>query len=242
MTKSEKMVSRQRDAIESQIVEVERRLGYEFTDRSLLKRALTHSSYANEQKYGILSNERLEFLGDRVVGLVIASVLYERYHDAEEGELARRHAAIVRRDALAGVAKAISLDDALLLSRGEEEGGGRTNPTLLADALEAVIAALYLDGGFERASLVTQKLCRPLLDITSAAPDAKTRLQEWAQGHGLPSPRYLEIARQGPAHAPYFTIEVVVGDLKPVCGEGRSKRAAEQAAAEAALEAILMAQ
>ncbi len=177
--------------------------------------------------------ERLEFLGDRVLGLVVADMLLPRFPAEAEGLIALRHAAVVRREALAEVAQSIGLGEMLQIAKGEEEAGERENPSLLADACEAVIAALYLDGGLAAARAMIERYWLPLIEADRLPPrDAKTSLQEWAQGHGLPLPRYLEVDRSGPAHEPHFTVEVTVQGYDSVRGEGRSKRLAEQAAAK----------
>jgi ribonuclease-3 len=212
-------------------------LGYRFRDPRLLGQALTHASVAGADAG--LSNERLEFLGDRVLGLLVARILYQRFPAEPEGALARRHAALVRRETLAGVAEAIRLGELVRMSRGEEDAGGRGNPGLLADACEALLAALFLDGGLEAAEAFVELMWRPLLGEDAAPPeDAKTALQEWAQARGLPLPRYRELARAGPSHAPVFSVSVEVDGLTPSVATGSSKRAAEKAAARQLLDRI----
>jgi len=212
------------------------RLGYAFKSDPLLIQAVTHSSFQGEANSRRICNERLEFLGDRVLGLVISHLLFRRFPGEEVGALARRHAAAVRREALVEIADRIVLADCLRLSRGEEEAGGRRNPGLLADAAEALIAAIYLDGGFEPAREVVERLWRELIERDVSPPkDAKTLLQEWAQGRGLPLPAYRETERSGPPHAPLFRVEVTVEGLAPADAIGPSKRAAERAAAESLL-------
>jgi ribonuclease-3 len=221
------------------LAELMQRLGYNFRRPEWLEQALTHSSLSVVRHKRNQSNERLEFLGDRVLGLVVAEMLFARFPDEAEGDLAYRHAGLARRDALAQVARTIDLGAFLRLSRGEEEGGGRDNPGLLADCCEAVIAALYLDGGLDAASAFIRAHWAALVEERRAPPkDDKTRLQEWAQGGGRPLPVYREIGREGPGHAPVFTIEVVVAGCEPGRGEGPSKRAAEQAAARVLLERL----
>ncbi|HOT82989.1 MAG TPA: ribonuclease III [Candidatus Defluviicoccus seviourii] len=205
---------------------------YCFGNRALLGQALVHASYRGSAD----SNERLEFLGDRVLGLAIAHLLHERYPTEAVGSVARRHAALVRREALSEVARRIGLPKLLRMSRGEEETGGRDNPGLLADACEALIAAIYLDGGLDAALLFVRRQWQSMIEGHVTAPkDAKTALQEWVQGRGLPPPVYREVGRDGPAHGPTFVVEVVVPNIPPVRGSGASKRVAEQAAAERAL-------
>lgn len=208
------------------------RLGHDFAQSELLARALTHPSAAQRQGDIDDSYERLEFLGDRVLGLIVADLLMARFPGEPEGALALRHTELVRRETLAEVAVEIGLDDYLRLAKGEEAAGERHNPALLANACEAVIGALYLDGGLEVAWSFVERLWGARLVAEAQPPqDAKTALQEWAQARALGLPKYREVGREGPAHEPHFTIEVVVGGQQPACGEGRSKRLAEQAAA-----------
>ncbi len=214
---------------------LEHALGHRFARPGLLGLALTHSSAPSDGR----SNQRLEFLGDRVLGLVIAQALYERFPDEDEGALAPRLAALVRRDALVRVARDIGLGGHVLMAKGEEEAGGRGNPGILADACEAVIAALYLDGGMETARRFILGHWLPLMEEDSVPPkDSKTELQEWAQGRALTLPDYTETAREGPAHAPLFSVRVSLEGYDPAAATGPSKRAAEQAAATALLKRI----
>jgi len=207
------------------------RLGHEFSDETLLRRALTHPSVATTRPRD--HYERLEFLGDRVLGLVVAELLWHRYPAEAEGPMARRHADAVCRDALAEVALKIGLDGDIQLARGEEVAGERANPAILADVCEAVLAALYLDGGLAAVERFIAREWLPLIEAKHLPPrDPKTGLQEWAQGRGLPLPRYRELGREGPAHEPRFTIEVTVQGFGPESATGGSKRAAERAAAE----------
>jgi len=213
------------------IAALERAIGYTFEDRKLLTEALTHSS-ANEA----VSNERFEFLGDRVLGLVIAQALVARYPDESEGTLAPRLNGLVRRETLAEVAEAVDLGAHLKMARSESRSGGRRKQGMLADAMEAVIAAVFLDNGFAEARDVVLKAWRPHLDAQDAAPiDAKTALQEWAQGRGLPLPTYTTLSREGPDHKPVFRIEVTLSTGESAEGSDSSKRAAQQAAAETLL-------
>lgn len=214
------------------------RLGHRFERPRLLRQALTHASGLKRGRHGD-SYERLEFLGDRVLSLVIAELLFDRFPDEREGEIARRHAALVRGETLAEVAAEVDLGASVLMSRGEAEAGGRENPAILADVCEAVIAALYLDGGLDCAGGFIARHWRPLIDAAGEPPtDAKTTLQEWAQARSLPLPGYREIGREGPDHDPLFTIEVSVDGHAPVRATGASKRAAEQAAAAGLLRAL----
>lgn len=212
--------------------ELEERIGHRFADPSLLHQALTHSSAADTNKAEVVSYERLEFLGDRVLGLVVADLLLERFPKEPEGALARRHAFLVSREALAEVAREIDLGEFLLVSKGEAETGGRNNPAMLADVCEALIGALYRDAGLDRARAFVAPRWEPLIQQDRKPPqDSKTALQEWAQGRGLPLPTYREIERSGPAHEPRFTVAVDVQGYGEARGEGRSKRLAEQDAA-----------
>ncbi|KZD03227.1 ribonuclease III [Oceanibaculum pacificum] len=212
------------------------RLGHSFKRRALLVEALTHLSATERRSRAY---ERLEFLGDRVLGLIVAEALLERFPAEREGDIAKRHVGLVRREALAEVARRIALGDYLILSRGEVEAGGRDNEALQADAMEAVIAALYLDGGLAAAQRFVMREWHDLMEAPAKPPqDAKTALQEWAQGRGLKLPAYAELSREGPPHQPVFTVEVRLEGGKTASGAGTSKRAAEQAAASALLAAI----
>lgn len=222
------------------IDELCRRLGHQFVQTDLLTQALTHPSVAQGRApRRITPYERLEFLGDRVLGLVVADMLFHHFPDEAEGALARRHAALVRRETLAIVAEQIDLPSCLVLARGEEDAGGRANPALLADACEALIGALYADAGFDVSARFVRQLWVPLMQAVLAPPkDAKTALQEWAQGRGKPLPIYTVVGKDGPPHDPTFVVSVNVEGLDPVCGTGTSKRVAEQAAATALLEKV----
>lgn len=218
--------------------ELEKALGHRFKDQQLIEVALTHASMRGG-KTERADNERLEFIGDRVLGLVIAQVLIERFPSANEGELARRFNRLVRGEACARVARALGIGSHLILSESEAGSGGRAKGTILADAMEAILGAVFLDGGFEAARAVVRNLWTSQYDdqhSTSAGPDAKSALQEWAQGKGLALPEYVEVSRKGPDHAPRFTSEVRISGCAPARGEGSSKRAAEQAAARTLLE------
>lgn len=211
-------------------------LGHPFSRPGLAAEALTHSSAIQGPEALPASNERLEFLGDRVLGLVVANLLFDRFANESEGHLARRHAELVRKETLARVAADIGLGPLIQFSRGEEDAGGRDNPAILADACEAVIAALYLDGGLDAAAAFIRRHWTALIEEDRTPPkDAKTALQEWVQGRGLDLPVYREVGRDGPPHAPIFRIEVMVQGGKAEVAEGASKRAAEQGAAGALL-------
>jgi ribonuclease-3 len=215
---------------------LKKRLGHEFADPELLRRALRHSSAAQSAQGSGPDNERLEFLGDRVLGLVIADMLLKAFPGEEEGKLARRFNALVRRETCAAVAREIDLGAVLVLGKAEVQSGGQKKETILADACEAVLAALYLDGGLAAASRFIHRLWGPRLqDMTAPPRDPKTLLQEWAQGRGLPHPQYRIIGRSGPDHAPDFEVEVNVRGFAPTTGQGASKRRAEQNAARSML-------
>lgn len=212
------------------------RLGHTFRDPALLRCALTHASATRGAGRTPVSFERLEFLGDRVLGLIIARLLFQHFPQEPEGDLARRLAALVRKETLADVAGELSLGRFIDFGPGEQDGGGAEVPSVLADACEAVIGALYLDGGLTAAERFVVPYWTPYLEAEHTPPqDAKTALQEWAQGRALPLPTYHEVAREGPSHEPLFTVEVRVEGQSPVTAQGRSKRTAEQAAAESLL-------
>jgi ribonuclease-3 len=217
------------------IDELEVILGHTFNDSRLLDEALTHPSL-NVGNTGGIDYQRLEFVGDRVLGLVIAEELWRRDSAANEGDLAVRLNALVRRDAVAEVARAFSLGDFFHLGRGEIEQGGREKAAILADVCEAILGALYLDGGIDPSrNFVLAAWAGLLAESGSAGKDPKTRLQELVQGGGEQPPSYHITGRTGPDHEPTFTVEVRTGDAGPVHGEGRSRREAEQAAASALL-------
>jgi ribonuclease-3 len=211
-------------------------LGHRFAAPELLERALSHSS-ASGDRAAPMSYERLEFLGDRVLSLVVAEMLFRRFEHEREGLLARRLAAMVDRDSLVAVARAIGLGRFIKMSVGEAQAGTGDQPTVLADACEAVIGALYLDGGLPAAARFIEDQWAP--QITPTPPrDPKTALQEWAQAQRRKLPHYRVVAVSGPPHNPLFTVEARVEPLPPVTAQGGSKRAAEQAAAHQLLELI----
>jgi ribonuclease-3 len=213
------------------------RLGYTFTKPDTLIRAVTHSSMLSPHRD---DNQRLEFLGDRVLGLVMAEALLKADPNAPEGLLAPRYNALVRREACADVARQIDLGAVLKLGRSEMKSGGRRKEALLADAMEAVIAAIYQDGGFDAARAAILRLWGARIDnVADDARDAKTALQEWAQGRGEVPPQYVEVARTGPDHQPIFTIEVRLASGAKEQATAGSKRHAEQAAAEALLKKVV---
>ncbi len=209
------------------------RLGHEFSRPELLLRALTHSSISTPSRP---DNQRLEFLGDRVLGLTMAEALFSADKSASEGQLAPRFNALVRKEACADVARQIDLGAVLKLGRSEMMTGGRRKEALLGDAMEAVIAAVYLDAGFETARALILRLWGRRIDaVEEDARDAKTSLQEWAQARGLPPPKYVTITREGPDHAPVFTIEAQLASGEAERATAGAKRQAEQAAAKALL-------
>ena len=211
------------------------RLGHRFGNPDLLKRALTHASMRGARGDGGVL-ERLEFLGDRVLGLMVAEALWRRYPEAPEGELSRRLNALVRAETCAEAALALELDAHLVLAPGEESAGGRKKPGILSDACEAVLGALYIDGGLDAARKAFDLFWTPNLERLTAQPDdPKTALQEWSQARGLGAPDYEIVSKEGPDHAPAFEIAVTVAGFASARGGGASKRAAERAAAEAFL-------
>lgn len=222
------------------IAALEEAIGYRFDDRDLLRDALTHRSYVNERpELAPRDNERLEFLGDALLDLAASVLLFERYPGAREGELTRRRADIVCERALAQIARSVALGPLLRLGKGEEKTGGRDKPRLLGSAIEAIIAAAYLDRGEREAIALARGLLLPLVEVDApGARDFKSRLQEVLQGARRTAPHYALVATEGPDHAQTFHVEVRVGDEVLASGSGRSKNRAEQAAAEAALTAL----
>ncbi|SMX40588.1 ribonuclease III [Maliponia aquimaris] len=211
-------------------------LGHSFRDPRLLRRAVTHASMSGP---GREDNQRLEFLGDRVLGLVMAEALLAHDPGASEGQLAPRFNALVRKETCADVAREIGLGQALKLGRSEQKSGGRRKLALLGDAMEAVIAAVYLDAGFEAArALVLRLWHNRIAEVDDDAKDAKTALQEWAQARGLQPPAYVETARSGPDHAPVFTIQARLDSGETAEATAGNKRQAEQMAAKALLERL----
>lgn len=214
----------------------EQRLGYEFSNLSLLVEALTHSSIASDFRK---DNQRLEFLGDRVLGLVMAEALLEIDQTAPEGTLAPRFNALVRKETCAEVARQIELGGVLKIGRSEMVSGGRRKDALLGDGMEAVIAAIYKDGGFEIAKTIIIKLWGDRIkNVKVDARDAKTMLQEWAQARGQNPPNYEVISRSGPDHAPDFLVKVILASGETSEAMAGSKRQAEQMAAKALLQKI----
>lgn len=222
------------------IRDLEQALGYRFRNITLLQNALTHSSYANERwRDSLASNERLEFLGDAVLGFVSADFLYRKHPDLPEGELTRIRAALVCEESLHEVAQSLRLGEFLLLGKGEESGGGRRRPSILADAVEAVLAAVYLDGGIDEARALIHRI---LLEkeqeqvVESRRRDCKTELQELVQRKPNQVLHYELVSESGPDHAKVFAVAVTLNGQVVGLGSGHSKKEAEQSAARAALE------
>ena len=210
------------------------RLGYHFSDLQLLRQALTHSSVVSDQVMG--NYERLEFLGDRVLALFAADALMAAYPNSDEGGLASRLNALVRKETCADVASKLDLGDDIILSQSEKLSGGRSNDAILADICEAILGAIYLDGGIASArAFFNAQWSGRVAEMEQAPRDAKSALQEWAQGRGFALPRYRLVSQQGPDHMPQFAIDVTVGGEDPCRGEGTSKKEAERAAARACL-------
>ncbi|HVB39225.1 MAG TPA: ribonuclease III [Vicinamibacterales bacterium] len=225
------------------VVGLERRIEYRFRDRELLEQALTHTSRANEEGSGATpDNESLEFLGDAILGFVVADVLFRDFPDYDEGRKSKTKAALVSTSSLARAAERIALGAYLRLGRGEEKTGGRRKPALLADAFEALIAGIYLDGGIDHArAFVERELAEPLAEVRqteSFGQDFKSALQEHLQSRGVPLPEYWPIGTAGPDHRKQFEVEVRVEGNAMARGRGGSKKEAEQDAARLALERL----
>ena len=222
--------------MEPRLSALQTRLGHRFAEEALLERALRHRSFGADH------NERLEFLGDAVLSLAISSLLFERFAGSDEGDLTRVRAHLVREDSLHKVALSLGLPEVLRLSEGEARGGGAQRVSILADALEAVIGATFLDGGFDAARTLVQRMFGEIIDNTEIgnwSKDAKTELQEWLQARRLPVPTYRISATRGQAHAQTFEVECSVPALNLThSGEGRSRRLAEQEAARRMLDAL----
>lgn len=221
---------------EARLEALQARLGYRFGSGALLVRALTHRSFSAEH------NERLEFLGDAVLSAAVSGLLYERFAGGDEGDLTRVRAHLVREDSLHKLALQLALPEVMRLSEGELRGGGALRPSMLADALEAIIGAVFLDGGYEPAAALVRRLMGDVIatsEVDAWTKDAKTELQEWLQGRKLPVPAYRIAATRGEKHAQTFEVECAVPALGLAQqGEGRSRRAAEQEAARRMLEQL----
>ena len=208
---------------------LEARVGHRFADRRLLERALTHTSAVTNAAE---SYQRMEFLGDRVLALTVAGMVYRAFPQADEGELARRLNALVKRETCAEVARELCLGEVMRLGSGEAQSGGRGKTAILGDVAEALIAAIHLDAGFETARIfVESRWTERMMAARGPLRDAKTTLQEWLQGRGLAAPGYRLVSRSGPDHDPLFTIAVDIAGVDGETGTGRSKREAEQNAA-----------
>ena len=222
--------------MESRLDALQKRLGHTFSEQALLTRALTHRSFGTEH------NERLEFLGDAVLNLAVSSLLYERFGGSDEGDLTRVRAHLVREESLHRTALALGLPDVMRLSEGEARGGGARRPSILADAVEALIGAVYLDGGFDRAFELVRRLFGDVISASEAhtwSKDAKTELQEWLQARRIAVPTYRIVGTTGQAHAQTFEVECAIPALSLAeTGRGRSRRAAEQEAARRLLDAL----
>jgi ribonuclease III len=220
----------------SLLTTLQQRLGYTFVQPQLLSRAVTHRSFGADH------NERLEFLGDAVLCLAISGLLFERFGSSDEGDLTRVRAHLVREESLHRVAVSIGLPEIVRLSEGEARGGGAQRPSILADALEAILGATFVDGGFEAAKAVVEHLFGDVItdtEVDAWAKDPKTELQEWLQARRLPVPTYLIAHTRGQAHAQMFEVQCSVPALSLVqCGEGRSRRIAEQEAALRMLQVL----
>jgi len=226
----------------SNLSECESAIGIAFKDKSLLQRALTHPSYLNENPdFPLGDNQRLEFLGDAALDLIVGEYLYHRFPEMEEGELPSLRAAVVRMETLARFARQMGLGRYLLLGRGEEESGGREKPSNLCDAFEALVGALYLDQGLAAVKEFVKGFVEPeirRIREEESAKDAKSRLQEWSQARLQLTPTYRTVAERGPDHAKEFTVEVLIGEEIYGRGMGHSKQAAEEEAAREAMAQI----
>jgi len=212
-----------------------------FKDEKLIQQALTHKSYVNEHPSVGESNERMEFLGDAILEFIVSKSLYKRFSDKEEGYLTALRANLVNTQNLASISTKMHLGDQLLLSKGEEDGGGRSNQSLLADTFEAIIGALFLDSGLKAVEKFVEDNILVDVDdkISKPLKDAKSRLQEKVQARSYPAPRYQVVSEDGPDHAKTFVVEVVINGKAEGKGEGKSKAEAEQSAASVALEKFL---
>lgn len=226
------------ERIPAEVCAFEERLAYRFHDRRLLLRALTHSSWRNEDAVCRRDNQRLEFLGDAVLSLVVSEAIFRRLPDVPEGELTRKRARIVRGSALAAASRRLDLGRALRLGRGETRSGGAGKDSILADAFEAVLGAVYLDGGYTAAAAVVRRLFAEQLEAGEGLRDPKSRLQEAVQTGGRGAPEYELLRREGPEHEATFVVAVSVDGERVAEGQGRSKKDAEMAAAAVALEIV----
>lgn len=227
-------MSKARDLSELEVL-----LDYHFQDRRLLEEALTHPSVSGVREIYKNDYDRLEFLGDRVVGLLVATTLFQRHPEAQAGDLALRYNAIVRKESLARIAALIDIGPFLRLAKSEKQSGGVEKPAVLSDAMEAILGAIYLDGGLAAAEKVVEKYFLTSFDAaTDTAKDPKTALQEFTHAQSLGTPTYQVISQTGPAHDPKFTIIAQLQNGQKIEGEGRSKREAEQIAARRLLDIL----
>ncbi len=223
-------------SISTSATELEQRLGHNFADKVLLIQALTHASLTTTQK---TDNQRLEFLGDRILGLVIAEALFLEDPNANEGKLAPRLNALVRKETCAEIAMELQVGDALRMGRSEMQSGGRRKMALLGDAMEAIIAAIYLDAGFDAGrAAILRYWGKRISQADTISFDPKSALQEWAQGRGLQPPEYIEISRKGPDHNPVFVIEAGLTTGERARAEANSKKSAQVLAAQALLKIL----
>ncbi len=224
-----------RELDQDALVGLQERIGHFFADPALLARALTHVSAlpAAQAQRRVDSYQRLEFLGDRVLGLAVSEMLFQQFPQAEEGELSRRLADLVRKETCAEVARDLGVGEVVRLGDGEAQTGGAAKAAILGDVCESILGAIFLDAGFPAARETVRRFFHDrMLNPVRPLRDPKTALQEWAQARGLPPPSYRQSGRIGPDHAPVFIIEVSVGGFEPVAAQGSSKRCAEQASAQ----------
>jgi ribonuclease III len=225
------------------LVELQKRIGYHFRDLSLLQEALTHKSFANEMNLeNCFGNERLEFLGDAVMELVISHILMERFKDCSEGKLSKMRAAIVNQEEISSLALKFGIGSCILLSRGEEENKGRNKKSILANVFEAIIAAVYYDGGYQEVFRMIEDHFSDLIEEVAEKGffrDYKSRLQEYSQRKFNAVPRYVIVTEEGPDHIKVFETQVIVNDVCYEKGRGRNKKAAEQEAAKKTLIRLL---
>lgn len=215
-------------------LDLEKVIGYKFTDQHLLERALTHSSTNDDYNY-----QRLEFLGDRVLGLVMAHALFEEFRGENEGGLAKRHTVLVQGTTCAIIGQTHNIGDYIIFSSSERDAGGHMNENIIADVVESLLAAIYIDGGYDAAKNVILQLWGDNIKTLETAPqDAKTELQEWVQARGLALPHYEVIDKSGPDHAPIFIVQVNVDGADPVTAEGSSRRQTEKLAAQKILKIV----
>ncbi len=212
-------------------------LGYSFIDLGLLRQAISHPSLKQVQN-DHQDYERLEFLGDAVLGMIITETIYVKFSDSAEGSLAKIRASLVCKDSICRVAKHLKLEEVIIMTRGEELSGGRSNLNNVENVMEAIIGAIYLDGGLEPARMIVLKLWAALLASGAGAADPKSGLQEWSQSRSMSIPRYEVVSREGESHSPTFKVMVTIDDLVPECGEGKSIKSAEKDAASKLLQRV----